>query len=126
MTRGRPPAWAWVLLAWAALVAAGALLERFGGLALETCLFRRVSGVPCPTCGSTRAVLALLRGDPLGSLRASPLLWLAGLLFMAVLAWRLRSGAFPRLEKPWQRRGALALGLAALLLNWAWVWRQGL
>jgi hypothetical protein len=28
------------------------------------CPFAMVSGLPCPTCGGTRAVLALLRGAP--------------------------------------------------------------
>lgn len=27
------------------------------------CLFRTVTGIPCPTCNMTRALLALLRGD---------------------------------------------------------------
>jgi hypothetical protein len=37
------------------------------------CTFARVLHVPCPGCGSTRAVLALARGDLAGVLRYNPL-----------------------------------------------------
>ena len=120
MTAVRPPAWAWVLAAWALLVAGGALLEQHWGLSLETCLIQRTTGYPCPTCGSTRSVLALLRGDLPGSLRASPLLWAAGLLLAGAALRRFWWGSpegNPGGIRPWQ----LLLGLALLLANWIWV-----
>ena len=43
-------------------------------LAKIHCPFRAITGVPCPTCGFTRALLALLRGDLMGSLRLHPML----------------------------------------------------
>lgn len=116
-----PPVWAWVLGTWALLVAAAALLEQRWGLALETCLLRRTTGVPCPTCGSTRSVLALLRGDVAGSLQASPLLWIAGTLLIVIAARRFLGGpSDPRPGTGIQPRHLL-LGLALLLANWVWV-----
>ena len=38
-----------------------------------TCPIRYVSGLPCPACGLTRAVLCLLRLDLAGSFRMYPL-----------------------------------------------------
>ncbi len=123
MTAVRPPAWAWVVVAWALLVAGAALIELRWGLELETCLLRRATGVPCPTCGSTRSVLAALRGDFLGSLRASPLLWVAGLGLAGFTAQRLVRGAGDA-GRPGLRTWQLLLGLALLLANWAWVLAQ--
>lgn len=36
------------------------------------CPLRRLTGVPCPLCGTTTGVLALVRGDVAGSLAANP------------------------------------------------------
>jgi hypothetical protein len=36
-----------------------------------------VAGVPCPTCGVTRAFLLALHGDVVGATRMHPLMWLA-------------------------------------------------
>jgi hypothetical protein len=72
-------------LLWA--VAAGsALLLRPLWLAvaplLPACPFRALTGVPCLTCGTTRAAVALLGGRPLDALAANPLAALAGATFV--------------------------------------------
>jgi hypothetical protein len=38
-----------------------------------TCMFKAVTHIPCPSCGATRAILLLLRGDIGGSLALNPL-----------------------------------------------------
>ena len=43
------------------------------------CPFRAVTGVPCPLCGMTRAVVSAMHGHLLESLRFNP----AGLLLVA-------------------------------------------
>src|SRR5215470_7844276 len=40
---------------------------------MPPCLFRSVTGLPCPTCGTTHALLALSRLDWSGALMANPL-----------------------------------------------------
>ena len=100
-------------------MAGGALLELRWGVSLETCLFLRTTGYPCPTCGSTRSVLALLRGDWMASLRASPLLWAAAALMLVLGLSRLhsRTPIDSQRIRPWH----VALGLILLLANWVWV-----
>jgi hypothetical protein len=55
------------------------------------CVFARVFHVPCPACGSTRAVLALLRGDLRGVLHNNPLGPVAALLLGLLAAQSLFS-----------------------------------
>ncbi|MDD2955721.1 MAG: DUF2752 domain-containing protein [Oscillospiraceae bacterium] len=75
------------------------------------CLFKRLTGVPCPSCGMTRAWFAVLRLDLAGAFALHPLFWCvplvglllafgrgkvlfwgcvaAGALFLAVYLWRM-------------------------------------
>lgn len=80
-----PEATSKTLLARAAL--AGSVAAAFAAVAVVLgtgalpCLFARVTHVPCPACGSTRAVYALLRGDLDGVFRGNPLGLVAAALF---------------------------------------------
>lgn len=62
--------WGWVVATSALLGLAW--LERVGSPPL-VCPFRALTGWPCPTCGMTRAMVALLGGDLAGSLRLNPI-----------------------------------------------------
>jgi hypothetical protein len=43
------------------------------GLPVPRCAFHLITGCPCPTCGTTRAILALVHGHPLAALSWNPL-----------------------------------------------------
>ena len=51
------------------------LAVAFAAYALEItlCPFRRLTGLPCPCCGATRACLSVLRGDFAVAVRLNPL-----------------------------------------------------
>lgn len=119
----RPPWWAAALVGcWLLLVLGGVLLERRGAPSVETCLFHRLSGHPCPTCGSTRVVLAFTHGDWAGALRLNPLVGLGLGLAALWLLTRLATGRTLRLTASLRERGALlAVGVTLLLANWIWV-----
>ena len=58
---------------WVLLIIVG--YSVFAGFFLgTTCLFASITGLPCPGCGSTRALFMLLTGDVVESLRLHPLL----------------------------------------------------
>ncbi|HEY7725810.1 MAG TPA: DUF2752 domain-containing protein [Anaeromyxobacteraceae bacterium] len=90
----------------------------------RACPFRAATGVPCATCGMTRAFVALAHGDVSRALAASPL---GALLAAGAWAFALAAGLRLALGLPWPRLGAGAgraaalVGLGALLANWAWL-----
>lgn len=77
-----------------------------------------VAGVPCPTCGITRAVRLALHGDFAGATRLHPLMWLAVpvvTLFLGVeLAGYARNGAWGA-SRRMRFANVLMVGTAALL-----------
>jgi hypothetical protein len=89
-----------------------------------TCPARGLLGIPCATCGMTHAFVALAHGDLAGALHASPAgaLLAGGAWLLAVAdAVRLALGLpVPSVPAPALRAG-VALGVAVLLLNWAWL-----
>jgi hypothetical protein len=89
---------------------------------VPACAFHALAGIPCPTCGGTRALLALARWDVAGAFVWNPLVTLAALAFVAgglvALLRALRGQGVPDGAPPRWAGGAAALALAA---NWAFV-----
>ena len=114
-------------LAWLALAALVQWMGRIGGSAPVLCPFKRMTALPCPTCGTTRAVLNLLAGDVAAAVACNPLTCLAAIALGVLLIAQVVTGR--RLELNLtrrQRRWAWALAVAAGLANWAYVIRVGM
>jgi hypothetical protein len=89
-----------------------------------TCPLRGMAGIPCASCGMTRAFVHLAHGEVGAALAMSPLgallaggawAFAAADLLRAALGWPLPVPS-PGLVRP-----AIALGVAAVLLNWAYL-----
>ena len=117
------PAWALgIVAAWAGGVLAAELLSRAAGLGVCLCLFKRLTGLPCATCGLTRGVLAVFRGDLLAGWLHNPL-WMTVLaVAAAMVGLRLIAGrkVTVRLTRT-ERRLAWVIAPAAVAVNWAYV-----
>ena len=108
------------------LLAAGAIsLLRLDRVPLTLCMFKGLTGMPCPTCGSTRAAARLFELDPGGALAMNPF---TTVLATVIAAW----AVVDVLLLP--RRRALRVGLsrssgrafrvvvfAAFLMNWVYL-----
>jgi len=93
------------------------------------CLFKWLTNIPCPSCGSTRSVLSLLNGDILGALIWNPF----GLILMAIVvispAWvlydliRQKTTLFyfyTNTERILRRKWVALSIIFIVLLNWIW------
>lgn len=96
-------------VAGAALVAGALRIHRPATL----CPFRAITGVPCPICGTTTAMVRLGRGNVGGALAANPVTLLAvvALVLAPAFAGRVR---VPHRAVPWLLTCAVAS---------AWVWQ---
>jgi hypothetical protein len=112
---------------WVAAVASALILRPIWiALAphLRTCTFRRLSGIPCPTCGTTRSALAMLDFDLASAFLVNPLAALAGFAFVAggaaALVWLVLRWPMPSFGLRWSRPWTLAL-IGILVGNWAYL-----
>ncbi len=112
---------------------AGAIVGAFIVLAyvfgITICPLRRLTGIPCPTCGSTRAFVLLLKGDVSGAVSLQPLISLAMLvcpllytLSLAILGVRRTQTVIAGASR---NRLFWFTVVCAALLNWAYmIWRN--
>jgi hypothetical protein len=119
----------WLLVGGASLCLLGVALVT-PGIQLPRCAFKTITGLPCPTCGVTRTVIALSRGDVERGLFMNPLAAIAcaaALVYLAyaavVLALRL-----PRFRPTVSAVGARWLRIATVAVvavNWIWLIATG-
>ncbi len=123
---GRLPPWprfaVMVVGLWAALGLIATGLARLRGVEIDLCPFHQLTGLPCPTCGTTRATFALLAGHPVEAWRLNPFMVTAGAVVGSLLVVRLLAGRSLRLEMTPRQRSVAWLGLLALFAaNWAYL-----
>jgi len=96
----------------------------------QVCLFKTITHLPCPSCGATRAILVLLKGDFCGSVAVNPLgvLLFAGLILTplwlvadVVMQRESFSRFYNTVEDTIRRRPAMSVCLMFLVVvNWIW------
>lgn len=99
------------------------------------CMFKQVTTIPCPSCGSTRAVVALIHGNVQQSLALNPLGIILTIGLVLLPLWisydvitRKSSllGAYRKCESLLNRRCIAIPAIVLVLLNWAWNIYKGL
>lgn len=95
-------------------------------LPLPQCGLKRLTGLPCPFCGSTRGLLAWAEFDPALALRLNPLTFFvccAALGWAALASWDAAFGQrrLPALRARVQRWLTTPIVLGLVLANWIYV-----
>ena len=95
------------------------------------CLFKDITGIPCPACGSTRATILLFKGDILQSILLNPLALITNFLIIFSLLWliyELLTGSNKFLDfmkKDWNAKYKILIAII-IILNWAWNIKKGI
>ena len=111
---------------WLVLAGSIELLGRRAGPKPVICPLKRLTGLPCPTCGTTRSALSLMMGEVSDAVCYNPLMFATGLMVLAVLLVRAASGRHVRIHVSRGERltGWVAVGLL-VTANWAYVICRG-
>lgn len=111
-----------IVTGWLILVGLAVLLSARAGKPLALCPFKRLTGTPCPSCGSTRAVLLLGRGEILSAWLMNPMIaTLAAAAVIYLLIRGLSGYAITLHATSAQWRWIALVALAALLANWGYL-----
>ncbi len=79
------PWWAWApVIAWAGIVAVVTYLNAGLSHPISLCMFKRLAGAPCPTCGLTRGGIRMMHGDVAGAWGRDARTRLQGMLYRRV------------------------------------------
>lgn len=97
--------------------------------AFRVCIIKNVTGYPCPSCGTTRAVTLLLKGRILASLLLNPFGIIVTMIMTIFPIWILMDFFLKKetfyfwykkaegtIRKPW----LASILIVLVLLNWIW------
>ena len=107
---------------WLGLVLTAEYVARRSPNRAAPCPMKRLTGCPCPGCGTTRAGLSALRGDVTGAVACNPVVTVLCGLVAALLLVRLVWARRLNLDLgPIGRRVAWCAAILAVLANWGYV-----
>jgi hypothetical protein len=101
------------------------------GLTTPTiCLFRKITGLPCPSCGTVHSIFLIMRGEFLMALRENPLGFAGVLMVLVFPLWIFSDLVFRRNSffifyqrmEQFLKQKIVAIPLILLILG-IWIWK---
>jgi hypothetical protein len=100
------------------------------------CLFKNVTGIPCPSCGVTRSVFMVIQGEWMQALMLNPLGFIALLFLVVSPGWMIADfilkkeslfQSYLKTEQLIRNNKRIYIPLIALVaINWIWNITKGL
>jgi hypothetical protein len=99
------------------------------------CLFKDVTSVPCPSCGSTRAIVCLFHGEFANAAKINPLGIILFLIMCITPIWiaidffrnkNTLHEFYQRVENKLQKPVYMFPAIAIIVVNWIWNITKGL
>ncbi len=113
----------------------GVNLIRSSQKGFTTCIIKNVTGIPCPSCGSTRSVIAFLKGEFIESLYWNPIGLILISLLIVVPFWLFFDVLYKKdslfrfyvkVELILRKPKFAAVGITLIIANWIWNIFKGL
>jgi len=95
----------------------------------EVCIIKHTTNIPCPSCGSTRSIISLTKGDFFEALRINPLGYIVAFLmllsplwiFIDIITKRKTLYEFYKKTEIYLKKPLYAMPLILLvIINWIW------
>ena len=101
----------------------------------SVCLFKNATNIPCPSCGTTRAVAQIAKGDVFSSIFINPFGIIVALIMMISPIWIVVDLLFKqdsfyqfykKAEQIISKKYIAVVLILLVLLNWYWNIKKGL
>jgi len=102
---------------------------------VEVCLIKHLTNIPCPSCGSTRSVISLTKGDFIGALNFNPIGYLIAIIMIIAPIWILVDTIkrtktlfdfYLKIETYLKRPNIAIPFILLVIINWIWNITKGL
>ncbi|NDI99164.1 DUF2752 domain-containing protein [Flavobacterium sp. LaA7.5] len=102
---------------------------------MPVCFFKNITGIPCPSCGNTRSVLTLMKGNIKDAVLINPLGLIVAAILLVFPFWLLYDLAykkdtlyksFLRFEKTVKNKHIAVILIVLVIINWIWNIQKGL
>jgi hypothetical protein len=106
-----------------------------GNISAEVCLIKHVTNIPCPSCGSTRSVILLSKGDFIGALNLNPIGYLVAFIMLVAPIWIITDTIFrsntlfdfyQKTETCLKQPKFAIPSILLVIINWIWNITKGL
>jgi hypothetical protein len=96
---------------------------------ITVCLFKKVTTVPCPSCGTTRSVMQLSHGNFLSAIFINPFGIIVGLIMIIAPVWisydfiqkkETFYTAYLKIETILRKRKVAIVFIVLVIANWIW------
>lgn len=97
---------------------------------ISVCIFKNITSIPCPACGSTHSVLSIFSGNWWLAIQDNPLGYIIGILLIIIPIWLAYDAlkrattlynSFTNIELKLKQNPYLLISGAALIIsNWIW------
>lgn len=102
---------------------------------VEVCLIKYATNIPCPSCGTTRSMISLIKGNFIKALNLNPIGYLVTLIMLVVPIWIIADIIkstrtlfnFYLKTETFLKKSKIAIPLIILvIINWIWNISKGL
>lgn len=96
---------------------------------INTCIFKQTTGYACPSCGNTRALREIIKGDIINALLINPLGIIIAIILIVFPLWLLYDivfskatlfKAYKNFEKTLKVKWVAFILVFLIIINWIW------
>jgi hypothetical protein len=102
---------------------------------MDVCLIKHTTNIPCPSCGSTRSIISLTKGNFVDALSTNPIGLLIAIIMLIAPVWIIKDviqgnnslfSFYQSIEKQLKKPKYAIPLILLIIINWIWNINKGI